>query len=80
MDKKGKGRGDYLALDMDNAEAGSTAGATGREGGAGGFMQMQMMEEQVSFCDSRFLPLVVRSSSQCPSSSSFPLRSWNSDL
>ncbi|KAL7414225.1 t-SNARE [Mrakia frigida] len=52
VDKKGKGRGDYLALDMENAESGSTGGTTGREG-AGGFMQMQMMEEQDNYITTR---------------------------
>lgn len=43
VDQKGKGRGDYLALDLEDAEGGR-GGAVG--GGAQG-MQMQMMEEQV---------------------------------
>jgi len=43
VDRKGKGRGDYLALDLEDAEGGR-GGAGG--GGAQG-MQMQMMEEQV---------------------------------
>lgn len=43
VDKKGKARGDYLALDMESAE-------DGRGGeGAGGFQQMQLVEEQVGF-------------------------------
>jgi hypothetical protein len=48
VDRKGKGRGDYLALDLEDAEGGR-GGAGG--GGAQG-MQMQMMEEQVRTCES----------------------------
>lgn len=43
VDRKGKGRGDYLALDLEDAEGGrGGAGVGGAQG-----MQMQMMEEQV---------------------------------
>lgn len=44
FDRKGKGRGDYLALDLEDAEGGRAGPGGG--GGAQG-MQMQMMEEQV---------------------------------
>lgn len=40
VDQKGKGRGDYLALNLEDAEG-------GRGAGGAQVMQMQMMEEQV---------------------------------
>lgn len=46
VDRKGKGRGDYLALDMESAENGRGEGGAG----AGGFQQMQLVEEQVRTC------------------------------
>ncbi|CDZ96706.1 SNARE protein SED5/Syntaxin 5 [Phaffia rhodozyma] len=51
IDKKGKGKGDYLALDMDRPQGGD--GKPGSGQASGGMQQMMMMEEQDDYINQR---------------------------